>query len=78
MAAQEDFNAQTKLPSSGYDCHFTVAPSQSSKHEHHDHNIVHVLLISIDGMHARDFLNSANGISTVNNGALTAPTIRRS
>ena len=31
-------------------------------------NIQHVLLISIDGMHAVDFLNCANGITTTNNG----------
>jgi len=30
-------------------------------------SIKHVLLISVDGMHAVDFLNCANGISTVNN-----------
>src|SRR5262249_29280452 len=35
---------------------------------HHDHDIRHVLLISIDGMHSLDFENCANGISTVNNG----------
>ena len=29
--------------------------------------IQHVLLISVDGMHAVDFLNCANGISTANN-----------
>ena len=29
--------------------------------------IQHVLLISVDGMHAVDFLNCANGISTTNN-----------
>src|SRR3984885_12837187 len=29
--------------------------------------IKHVLLISVDGMHAVDFANCANGISTVNN-----------
>jgi hypothetical protein len=30
--------------------------------------IQHVLLISVDGMHAVDFANCANGISTANNG----------
>jgi Type I phosphodiesterase / nucleotide pyrophosphatase len=34
---------------------------------HHGH-IKRVLLISIDGMHAVDFANCANGISTANNG----------
>ena len=31
--------------------------------------IRHVLLLSIDGMHAVDFLNCSKGLSTVNNGA---------
>jgi hypothetical protein len=52
-----------------------AARSQSSKHEHNDHDIRHVLLISIDGMHALDFLNCANGISTVNNGAPYCPNL---
>src|ERR1700676_1762481 len=34
-----------------------------------------VLLISIDGMHAVDFANCANGISTVNNGAPYCPAL---
>jgi hypothetical protein len=34
-----------------------------------------VLLISIDGMHAVDFANCANGISTVNNGEPYCPTL---
>ena len=38
-------------------------------------NIKRVLLISVDGMHAVDFLNCANGISTVNNGAPYCPTL---
>jgi hypothetical protein len=37
--------------------------------------IEHVLLISVDGMHAVDFLNCANGISTVNNGQPYCPAI---
>src|ERR1700733_12567195 len=37
--------------------------------------IKHVLLISVDGMHAVDFTNCANGISTVNNGQLFCPAI---
>jgi hypothetical protein len=35
----------------------------------------HVLLISVDGMHAVDFLNCANGISTANNGQPYCPAI---
>ncbi len=38
-------------------------------------DIKHVLLISVDGMHAVDFLNCANGISTVDNGEAFCPAI---
>lgn len=41
----------------------------------HQHRIKHVLLISIDGMHAVDFANCANGISTVNNGDPYCPAL---
>jgi hypothetical protein len=34
-----------------------------------------VLLISVDGMHAVDFANCANGISTINNGAPYCPAL---
>jgi hypothetical protein len=44
------------------------------KERHHGH-IKRVLLISVDGMHAVDFLNCANGISTVNNGTPFCPAI---
>jgi Type I phosphodiesterase / nucleotide pyrophosphatase len=37
--------------------------------------IQHVLLISVDGMHAVDFLNCANGITTANNGQPFCPAI---
>ena len=37
--------------------------------------IKHVLLISVDGMHAVDFTNCAHGISTVNNGEPYCPAI---
>jgi Type I phosphodiesterase / nucleotide pyrophosphatase len=43
-------------------------------HRHHGH-IKRVLLISVDGMHAVDFMNCANGISTVNNGKSFCPAI---
>src|ERR1700733_5762247 len=39
------------------------------------HPIQRVLLISVDGMHAVDFLNCANGISTSNNGQPFCPAI---
>jgi hypothetical protein len=41
---------------------------------HNDH-IKHVLLISIDGMHALDYQNCAHGISGVNNGAPYCPNL---
>ncbi|HEX4168665.1 MAG TPA: alkaline phosphatase family protein [Bryobacteraceae bacterium] len=37
--------------------------------------IRHVLLISVDGMHAADYLNCANGISSVNNGEPYCPAL---
>lgn len=37
--------------------------------------IKHVLLISVDGMHAVDFVNCANGISGINNGNPYCPAI---
>jgi type I phosphodiesterase/nucleotide pyrophosphatase len=47
---------------------FAQPPSKSQQ-------IQHVLLISVDGMHAVDFLNCANGISTANNGEPFCPAI---
>jgi hypothetical protein len=38
-------------------------------------NIRRVLLVSIDGMHAVDFLNCTNGISTINNGRPYCPAL---
>ncbi len=37
--------------------------------------IKHVLLVSVDGMHAVDFENCAKGISTVNNGEPYCPAL---
>ena len=42
---------------------------------HHEGNIKRVLLISVDGMHAVDFANCANGIDTVNNGEQYCPAL---
>jgi hypothetical protein len=42
---------------------------------HHHHHIKRVLLISVDGMHAVDFANCANGISTVNHGEPFCPAL---
>ena len=44
-------------------------------HINNRNGIRRVLLISIDGMHAVDFLNCANGISTINNGAPYCPAL---
>ena len=41
----------------------------------HEREIKRVLLISIDGMHAVDFANCANGISTTNNGEPYCPAL---
>jgi hypothetical protein len=45
-----------------------------SDDEHHD--IRHVLLISVDGMHSLDYANCANGISTKNGGAPYCPNLK--
>jgi hypothetical protein len=42
---------------------------------HHHSHIKHVLLISVDGMHAVDFANCAKGISAVNNGDPYCPAL---
>ena len=44
------------------------------QHDHENH-IRRVLLISVDGMHAVDFLNCANGISGANNGQPYCPAL---
>src|SRR6202051_454147 len=53
-----------------------VAQDNNINHGHINHgHIKRVLLISVDGMHAVDFANCANGISTVNNGAPYCPAL---
>jgi hypothetical protein len=44
-------------------------------HINHRDGIRRVLLISVDGMHAVDFANCANGISNANNGAPSCPAL---
>ena len=39
--------------------------------------IKHVLLISIDGMHAVDFKNCAHGIAGANSGSTAGPAVNR-
>jgi hypothetical protein len=43
--------------------------------DNHDSHIKRVLLISVDGMHAVDFLNCANGIGSINGGEPYCPAI---
>src|SRR5579863_3023446 len=49
--------------------------AQSATNQKPASGIKRVLLISVDGMHAVDFLNCANGIITVNNGQPYCPAI---
>jgi hypothetical protein len=51
------------------------AIAQDRGHEWDRGDIRHVLLISVDGMHAVDFLNCSKGIPGVNNGAPYCPNI---
>src|SRR5450755_3304701 len=53
-----------------------VAQDNNINHGHiNDGHIKRVLLISVDGMHAVDFANCANGISAVNNGRPYCPAL---
>ena len=51
------------------------APAAEPATKQSSNTIQRVLLISIDGMHAVDFLNCANGITTANNGQPYCPNI---
>jgi hypothetical protein len=51
------------------------APAQDPGKNWHQTPIRHVLLISVDGMHAVDFLNCSRGIAGVNNGQPYCPNI---
>jgi Type I phosphodiesterase / nucleotide pyrophosphatase len=52
-----------------------VATAIAEDNNRHHGHIKHVLLISIDGMHAVDFTNCANGIITANNGEPYCPAL---
>lgn len=52
-----------------------AVPGDDRDHDNDRHHIKRVLLISVDGMHAVDFANCANGISTANSGAPFCPAI---
>ena len=56
-------------------CGVTVVRADDGRHSQVGHGYKHVLLISVDGMHAVDFANCANGISTVNNGQPYCPAL---
>jgi hypothetical protein len=49
--------------------------AEDQDHDRDHGHIKRVLLISVDGMHAVDFLNCAHGISTTNNGQPYCPAI---
>ena len=51
------------------------APAHANDDWGKNTKIKHVLLVSIDGMHAVDFLNCANGISSINNGEPYCPNL---
>ncbi len=56
-------------------CSAAVAVAQDTIDNWGGRPIKRVLLISVDGMHAVDLQNCANGISTVNNGAPYCPAL---
>src|SRR5260370_5576106 len=62
-----------KVAAIGFSIAVLLAPQANSQHINQRNGIRRVLLISIDGMHAVDFLNCVNGISTINNGEPYAP-----
>src|ERR1700688_2759398 len=54
----------------------TASIRRAYSDEDGDHDIRHVLLISVDGMHSLDYANCANGISTKNGGAPYCPNLK--
>jgi hypothetical protein len=52
-----------------------TALAEEPRKDRNPGSIQHVLLISIDGMHAVDFANCARGISTINSGAPYCPAL---
>jgi len=51
------------------------ATAQSNEKDWHHGQIRHVLLISVDGMHAVDFLNCSQGVASINSGAPYCPNL---
>ena len=56
-------------------CSTGTAIAQNDSNDFHEHHIKRVLLISVDGMHAVDFTNCVNGISTINHGEPFCPAL---
>lgn len=56
-------------------CLATSAAAQTSGNDWRQNEIKHVLLVSLDGMHAVDFLNCSNGIAAVNDGKPYCPNL---
>jgi predicted AlkP superfamily pyrophosphatase or phosphodiesterase len=54
---------------------FIVPVARTDGGDRDGHGIRHVLLISIDGMHALDFINCSKGISGVNGGQPYCPNL---
>src|SRR5580700_5562140 len=52
-----------------------IVPIGRTQDREHGGRIRHVLLISIDGMHALDFINCSKGISEVNGGKSYCPNL---
>lgn len=52
-----------------------AGPRQGHDPDDRGHHIQHVLLVSIDGMHALDFINCSKGISGVNGGQPYCPNL---
>src|SRR5215469_3010088 len=52
-----------------------AAVAQNNRNDWKHSEIKHVLLISIDGMHAADFLNCAKGMPGVNDGEPFCPNL---
>jgi hypothetical protein len=56
-------------------CLATSAPAQNPGNNWNHTEIKHVLLISIDGIHAADYLNCVNGVASVNDGKPYCPNL---
>ncbi len=52
-----------------------AAPTANAQDDYRNQHIRHVLLISIDGMHALDFINCSKGINEVNGGKSYCPNL---